>query len=431
MMPTRRSTLLGMMFPYLLKSLPLGLGLVTLFSCQILLGRLLGPALYGEYGYLLTWVTAAAILSRAGHEWSLMRLLPPLIDEGALGRMRHLVVRSFAAVSVRAVVAMAVLMIVFTTMASLNWPTRLMALALVFVMAHAGLMRSFGLTHSAIWTSDAPENFLKPILFVALVWIATNNANIIIVDDILAINLGVSIGALLLTTVLVVGHKAKSLLRARAEPFDLSEARSVTRTLFLSNAMNMVLRNADMLVVGAISPPLETGLYLAATRVAAIPSAIVTIIDPVAGPGIARASHAGDASALRRIINAYSLTTTAVSAGALIFFLIVGDHLVSLLLGDTFTKAANFTTILLLGHLIANITAPGGSLLSLTGNHKISLRISVLSALAFILLLTVLTYLFSAEGAAWAFVIGSAIKATLLIFHAKNATGVSPSFILR
>lgn len=416
--------------PLLLRGAPLGLGLVVLFVSQVLLGRLLGPTLYGQYGYVLAWITTAAILSRAGHEWALMRSLPPLIDEGAFGRMRHLVVQSFAAVSVRAVVAMAVLAIALRTMTPSTWATCSLALGLAFVMAHAGLMRSFGLTHSAVWISDAPENLLKPLIIVALAWFATTHIDALGVTDLLSINLSVSIVALMLTSVLVVGVKARPLLGVHAEPFDLTETRSLTRTMFLANVMTIILRNADLLVVGVLATPLETGLYLAATRIAAIPSAIVTIVDPLAGPAIARASHAGDTRTLRRIANAYSLATTTVSAVALILFMLSGSHLVHLLFGDTFSGAATFAGLLLSGHLIANLTAPGGQMLSLSGNHLLSFHISTASTVAFLMLLVMLSYFFGSTGAAVAFVIGSSIKSTLLAVYVKRATLVSPTFLL-
>jgi len=399
---------------------------------QAWLARLVGVEVFGSYGYVLTWITGGAIVARAGYEWVLIKTLPGMFRDRRHGAARFLLVDAFRAVSVRAIVAA----VVVASALWLNKPSSppldrvavITATALVFLLAWGGVRRAWGLAHGATWLAETPENIVKPILLVvaAASLISINGA--ISVSDLIEVNLVVTALAVIIGLALLL-RKDWSIVDTTAKPLDLAPSRSLMRAMWLTTVLNMVLRSADILLIGALTDARTTGLYIAASRLAAIAGTPVTILDQVVAPRLALAHESGDKAELLRITMEYGLLAAAGCFAFLGLLILMGPNMVTAVFGDAFSESAPLVGILLAGHAVNSLTGASGLLLSMTGSHQLSLLIAIIGAVTMVLLLCFLTPLFQAFGAAAAFSLAVTIKNSAQVAFVVRRIGINPTLL--
>lgn len=417
---------------FAVRAIPVGLGLVCLFVGQAWLARLVGVEVFGSYGYALTWITGGAIMARAGYEWVLIKNLPGMSRDTRNGAARFLLVHAFRAVSVRAIVAAFVVVGALALMspsgASLDRLTLFVAAALVLFLAWGGMRRAWGLAYGATWLADTPENIVKPLLVVLVAAIIISFQGAISVPDLIGVNFAVTALAVIIGIALLL-MKSRSIIDSTSEPVDLTPSRSLMRAMWLTTVLNMVLRNTDILLIGALTDARTTGLYIAASRLAAIAGTPVTVLDQVVAPRIALAHEAGDKAELRKITFEYGLlaaTGCFVFLGLLVF---MRSNLVTTVFGDAFAESAPLVGVLLAGHAVNSLTGPSGLLLSMTGSHKTSVCVAAISALALVALLCLLTPKFQAFGAAAAFSAALTIKNGTQVALVVRRLGINPTLL--
>lgn len=407
---------------YARRALPVGLGLIVSFACQGLLGRMLGPNLFGAYGLLMTWALTTAIMTRAGHELLLMRNLPALIDTGDRSKIRFVIAAAFWGVAKRLIAAVFLLAVVLWLWLQQSPTTIALSVSIAAVAAISGLLRFVSLSQSRTWAAELPESFLRPCLLVAMVFGLNEVGKYTSLTTLLQFTLASALAALFFGTVLLTFTSGLSLFFGQRDPFDLLGGDSLTRSALANSSMQLVFRNADVLAVGTFCSSAETGLYLAATRIAAIPTAVLTTLDPVIGPTISRHAHAGRDDLMRRVTVSYCLVTGAISLVALVMFAAEGARIVTFVFGDAFIDAAPIALILFGGHFISNLGAPVGLSFNLSGRHAANLKINAVAALATAALLFTLTPAFGAFGAGAAFVAASLLKTVMQIVGYRHAT---------
>src|SRR5690606_16885460 len=104
-----------------------------------------------------------------------------------------------------------------------------------------------------------------------------------------------------------------------ATPMETEAHDDLMRTMWLTNLLNIVLRYADILIIGALTDFTSTGIYIAATRIAALASAPVMILDRIVAPPIAEAAEREDHAQIRTSSRQYAILSTAACAALVIF----------------------------------------------------------------------------------------------------------------
>lgn len=373
----------------------------------------MGPELYGQYGLLMVWVTTVALLSRAGHELLLMREVPSLVDAGSHGRLRHLISETLAGVGRRLAVALIGLALVLFWWLDQPWLTTLICMAIASVTAVAGLVRFVGLAHSATWVAEGPESIARPLIVAGLIWWISSQASSHILDLALWATLGAALVSLAVAVAITLRFTTSNLLSHPAEEFLAADAASLARSSLALNVMQILLRNVDLVVVGFLCSPLETGLYLAASRVATIPTAVLTTLDPIFSPRIARVARNEQIRQLHLVTITYASIAASATLSLLLAYLLYGDLLVRSIFGDAYSDTSHILKILLCGHVLANLSGPLGTVFNMTGHHLSTLKIAAVSTLIMMSALAVLVPIAGPAGAAWAFLIASGAKAGL------------------
>lgn len=413
------------------KAIPIGLGLVFMFAGQAVLARLVGVETFGSYGYILTWVTLTATLARAGYEWMLIKALPGHIMRGAAGHTRFLLVKTFKAVTARAGLGLILLCMVGAFAPHLfhnsGWPVLTIGALLVVALTWAGIRRAWALAHGATWFADAPENIIKPICLCIGVGVLINISGSAGVDQILGFNLIITVFSLIAGTALMLTLKDATLLKVASEPVPMTEHHSLMRSMWLTTLLNTVLRNCDILLVGMLTDAQTTGLYLAASKIAAIAGTPATILDQIAAPRIAQAYEMNDRRQLRSITLEYGLLASLGCLAFLGLLGILGSQVLTLTFGKGFADSFPILLVLIAGHAANSLTGPTGMLLAMTGSHRASLIVAGLSAALYVVLLCILTPFYLAMGAAIASAIALTTKVTIQLIFVVRRLDINPT----
>jgi len=411
------------------KTIPVGMGMACLFLSQALMARFMGPDSFGSYSYFMTWITVAALLAKAGHEWVLLKAVPAKIRLHRIGEIRFLVIRAIKAVSVRATLAAAILLalaLVVGRTEGLDAQVMMAGSLLVIVLALAEIRRSLALAYGAIWLAEAPENIIKSgilILVAASVALTGSIAPQAMLWANLAITLFTSMGA----TIVFVRWREKDILSLPSIEIETRSHDDLMRSMWVTNFLNIILKNADILIIGMITDFASTGIYIAATRVAALAAAPVMVLDRIVAPPIAEAAELGDYKRVRASSWEYSILSTSACFILVLFMCVFGDHFISILFGNRYDGALLVTWILLIGHAANALTGPTGVLLSMSGAHRILVFIAIIGAALYLALLFVLAPKYLALGAASAFAVTHTAKALMQAFFVKRRLGINPT----
>lgn len=415
----------------LLGSAPaIAVGLVVSFLAQALFARIVGPEVFGVYIYALTWASGAALLAKGGQEWVLLKVVPSCIQEGAWGQIRFTVERAFAIVARRAVFLAALLAVLGVASGRLsNWSILAVAFALVVTLALAELRRSWALAHREIWLSDAPESIVKSLVLLVVALGFASSGQALNPVTLLWVNVAATGLTALLATVVLLWVRAPDIMRSIAEPVDTSDYDSVARGMWLATAANIVLRSADVIVVGIVMDPETTAIYAVASRIAALAAAPSIVLQRVATPMMSAAAAVGDNAEIRRISRAYVALTTAASVTILLLVLVAGEHAIGALFGGAYLEAELAAKILLFGHVAIALIGPAGLLMAVSGGQTESAVISACSAAIGLLLLAVLTTEFGPIGAAAAMSFALILKSFASAVWVWRTTGVHTTFL--
>ncbi|MDE1167875.1 MAG: MATE family efflux transporter [Pseudomonas sp.] len=149
--------------------------------------------------------------------------------------------------------------------------------------------------------------------------------------------------------------------------------------------------------------------YAVALRIAALINFLLIAMNFIVAPRIAqlhsRHQHAELQQLITQSMRLLYLLATPIVIGVVIF----AGPLMSLF-GSQFVAGTQILIILALGQLINVATGPVGYLLTMTGHETAMRNMYVLSGLACISLVCVLTPLFGVAGAAWATAISTAVQ---------------------
>jgi O-antigen/teichoic acid export membrane protein len=173
----------------------------------------------------------------------------------------------------------------------------------------------------------------------------------------------------------------------------------VSLTLFLYVMMTATSNNLDLVLVGSLKSPYQTGLYGAADRLAVLTTFIFTAVVGIVGPLFSAANARNDRDEMQRIVRA-GVRWSFCSAVVVIIPLMAFPGTVLDLYGHNFAGAASVLRILAVGAFVAAVAGPVGTLLGLTGHQKVVAHASAAALLLAVALEASLIPLIGVKGAA-------------------------------
>jgi O-antigen/teichoic acid export membrane protein len=388
-------------------------GIALAYGAEVALARLMGADEYGLYSLVLAWMTLAALVPPLGLHHAVGRFIPAYLATGDGGRLRG-VIRSSLGLTLGlggalAATALAVL-VRWGDVLGLPGPTAwYVGVALLPLLALLRVVWAMAIAFGRVVVALAPNLVLEPVLVVALAYLAHRLGLPAVAVVVLAVagvarlvELAVQGGALL--------RHGRSLPGPARPVYTLRVWLPVGLSLLAFDAFNLVLRQADLLLIGAMRPPAEVGIYGAALKTTGQVTFLLATTNAVVSPLMAAAWARGDRRELQRLLT-LAAHLSFWPALAVVLGLSLLARPVLALFGPTFVGATTPLIILALGQLVNAATGVVVPLFIVTGHH---VRVTVVFGVS-AALYVVLTYL---GIRAWGLV-GAAL-ATALVMAAWN-----------
>ncbi len=397
------------------------------FASSIVLARILGPAGYGTYAYILAWLGVLSIPAKLGMGLIVSREVPRLVDQGDWGLLNGLMRWA----SKRVLAASVVLSLIAGVLIALFVPADIKPafyISLVFIPLVAltdlrqGTMR--GLHH--VFRSQLPEYFIQPVLFVAVLlgasYLIEGELSITWIMAIRSFSVGV---AFLLGITLLAQVMPKEV--AKTAPAYLKEnwAKGVVPFMVIS-CTHLINKRADILMLGALQGVEAVGIYTIASRGAELITFVLTAVNMSLGPKISACYARGDKKQLQKMVVGSTRAIFAVSLPMALGLMFFGDWFLQLY-GSEFLASGSALKILCVGQLVNASVGSVGVLLDMTGNEKSSASVIGLGAGINVALNALLIPRYGVEGAAIATSTSIVIRNVLLSIRVRQKLDISPT----
>ncbi|KKH47414.1 flippase [Methanosarcina sp. 1.H.A.2.2] len=194
---------------------------------------------------------------------------------------------------------------------------------------------------------------------------------------------------------------------------------------FISNAINIVNYQADVLMIGYFLSATDVGVYSVAVILGKILWMLPDTIQKITYPMISEYYAKGKKKEIEMLVDKcmkYSYLFLIFSSTFLVFF---GKEILTLIYGNEFGKAYFPLIILLIGILFYGTTKSIGSIFAGIGKVQLVYRIPLVSAIINIILNALLIPVYGIAGAAFATSFSLIISMGLMIHYMKMLLGIS------
>jgi O-antigen/teichoic acid export membrane protein len=386
--------------------------LVVGLPLQIYVARVLGAEDLGIYSLVEGAIISVAGLVGFGISPTAVRFIPPLLEQGKFGLVRFLI---FTGVFILLASGLIAYTIGSVSLIWLDdyWPQ---------LRNHHDLIRLMGLA--------IPLSLLVTFLvqclrgFQEVRYLVMGNSvlqllvKVAVVICVFSVGLGIdgyALATVVATTSAVIWMSVGVLRKLSALPGKTENAPRRTfgewshyaLVSYLTSLIGVIGLSVDRFLLGTFVGAAAVGVLVIVRQLQQLPMVFNQMLLMVGSPMFSAAYGRDDKQELQHL---YSLTTdwTLRAAAPLILFLAIFTHPILEIYGSRFFHEGLWPLrILLASVLVTLITGPKGSIALMCGQEKGYLRLSMISAITFILLQITLIPIFELNGAAAAYAISA------------------------
>ncbi|MDP8913834.1 MAG: oligosaccharide flippase family protein [Pseudomonadota bacterium] len=404
-------------------------GLAFGFLLALQLARVLGPSSYGIYGTAMAIVailTAAADLgtarlvtrevakAEAARDWARMR--------GVLHWSRRLALT----LSIGFIIAVASWTwlgwnsdpILLTTLLIGAVSVPLVTLANIDAAALAGLRHFI--------KGQLPEVVLRPALFSLFLFMAS----------LLAIPLSPTSAIALSVASAAFGYATAAVFLRRTLPPELRLERPIVEAkawfrsalpIALSDAVRVGQAQLAVLILAAMADDVTTGTFRAAASIAVLFVVPEAMFNLICAPIMARLHSQGEHARLQRMLFWAAAASTLATSLLVSPFLLFGEGLVALLLGEEFRAASAPLEALGIAAILIAATGPGLVLMNVAGHDREVVAAGAISLLVLVITAGPLIMFMGATGAAVSFGFSSFLWRAIVRHRGLRILHLDPS----
>ncbi len=398
-----------------------------LFVSQIILARWIGAGNYGLYVALWSVVLVAGGLSHLGMSTAMMRLVPQYRAANALAELRGLLIggRFIAIAGGLTVAAAGGLALWLAAKTSDHEFVVAAALALACLPAYALTEAQDGLGRGQGWTfeSIAPPYILRPALLLLTAALAYSLA----LPASAVTAMACALAATWLTAIVQSGliqRRITDTVPAGTAAFAFPFWLKVSLPLLAVSGSELVLQNADVLLLNALRPPEEVGIYYAAAKTTCLALFVHYAVGSAYSGRFATAGALGDHEGLQRLTREAVQWTFWPSLAVTSAVLAAGPFLLRLF-GSEFAGAYPAMLILSVGLMARAATGPSEFVLNMLGRQNDCARSFATAAAVSIVLNLLLIPHWGAFGAATATACAFATASALNWRTARRELGLN------
>lgn len=398
-----------------------------LFIMQVILARWLGATEYGLFVAAWSSVLIVGGFTALGLGIGTMRLVPELIAQNKLAEVRGLL-RSSRMIAVTSGIILAMLggCGVWFISGEENTPLLLAPMMLAFFClpfyAIADVQDGIGRGQGWVIETITPTYIARPIFLLCLLMLAYRAGYDLSASTAMLAALGAIIISAILQTSLV-GWRLTSAVPHGPAIYHVPEWLKISVPLLAVALSELVMQNADVLLLAVFCDPAHIGSYFAAAKTVSLALFIQYAVGSAYGGRIAAASGAKDRLEVeqltRQAVQATFFPTAAVTLGILTL-----GYPILMVFGETFTAAYPLMFIMAIGVLARASVGPSDVILSMLGQQKACATAYTIAAVVCILLNSILIPLMGVYGAAIGTVTAIVTAAALNWRSAKANTGL-------
>lgn len=391
-----------------------------LYLSQIILARWMGASEFGAYVLAWTWVLVLGGLSHLGLSLANMRLLPEYAETGQWTLFRGLLRGGrLIALGVGSIVALAGIATVHLLGSRISSQTAhavMLAMACVPLYALTDLQDGIGRGRGWIGVALIPPYILRPTLLLVGMVIAHELGATMCAVTAAGVAIAATAGAALVQTGLVERRLAAEVPKGpRAYAFRTWF--SISMPLLAIYGAELVMQNADVILLAMYRPAAEVGMYFAAAKTMALVMFVHYAVGSAAAHRFAALKARGDTDGLTRAVRDGVRWTFLPSLAAAIALLALGKPLLWLF-SPEFTAAYPVMAILVVGFLARASVGPAEFLLNMLGQQRAVAAVAISAAIFDIALCAILIPQLGMLGAALG-------NAATLVFAAIAYGGVA------
>jgi O-antigen/teichoic acid export membrane protein len=404
------------------------------FLVAVTLARVLGVEGFGTYSYCFALISILAIPAKFGLPNLIVREVAAACTSGDWGRLRgvirwaNMVAAGFCLAMILVAVAVVFLLrdrLTAVQIATFAWGLILVPPLVLGDMRGAALR---GLHH--VIQGQLPERVLRPaflVLFCGLLQLLNPGSTLGPAD-------AMRLHAFAAVAAFVIG----ALLYLRVRPDMVRIARAIYQhrlwiatamPLAVAGGMQVIIRNADLLVLGLLGSAEDLGVYRAVSQTALLVSIGLTAIDQVVAPQFASLYASDDRRTLQRVATAAArmMLALAVPSGAVM--ILFGGAVLGLVFGESFSGGHLPLALLAVAQLINAAFGSVSALLNMTGHASRTARGMAITTVLVVFLNFLMIPLFGIAGAAAATSIAIVFWNVLLWLEVRRVLDVDSAAI--
>ena len=399
------------------------------YLLHVALARLLGASEFGVWGFAFTLILVAGHAASIGFPDTVVRYLTEYIARADWARARGQVIAgvcvSLGMGAVIGVLAAALILACRDLLPPAAVTPLLIASSVLPVFALQDWMDGAARALHRPLLSMTPIFILRPMAIMggAAIAASLNDG----ADAVLA--MGVTVAAIFITAL------AHAIAFWRALPAPIRQARAAFEWrawLRTSAPLGLVVLAdqaggfADVIALGFMAAPEDTGAYFAAARLVALVALGTFAVSVVSGRRFALHHARGETQELAAHVRASTQWTFCGSLVLVLFLAPAGPLLLSLF-GRDFAAAWPALVILGCGLLARAACGQAEELLAVTGHERTNARIAIICAVIAVAGCFIAASSFGLIGVAGAMALTAAIRSLLFIRAARRLTGFDPA----
>jgi len=397
------------------------------FGVQVFLARLLGVDIYGDYIYVISWVSILVLICNLGFDTASLRFVSAYSSQAEWGLLRgffrtsqHITIISATIISI---LTYSVVWLIRDNIGSELMKTFAVACLMLpvnsLLQVHISSLQALKHTIKA----QAPQVIMRPVLLISGVFVIVAILKCEVSPSlIMAINMATVIIALLLVS-FFFGRVLPKQYRAAQAHFNSVEWRRVAFPLFLISGSQLVLARTDILMVGALLGTSQSGIYAVASQIVTLIAFGITAVNTIVAPLISQLHAQGRYHELQRIVTMSARGIMAYSLPVAVFLLIFGKYVLALY-GQAFVEGYIVLIILSIGQLVVSLAGSVGFLLTMTGHQQEAMWVIGGCALLNIILNAIFIPMMGVMGAAIATMLSTSARSLVLSVLVKRKLNI-------
>lgn len=398
-----------------------------LYLSQVLLARWMGSHEYGIYVYVWTWVLILGGLSALGLAGGTIRLTSEYRVNGhidlALGLARGGRVIALVSGTVVAALGLAGLWLAGDVIARDYVLPAYLALVCIplYAVEHVqdGIGRGRGMTAIAL----VPPYVLRPLLLLAAMVIA-HELDLPMTATTAAMSAIAAVWISTLLQWLLINRRMRSESAAAKPSYDVRTWLAVSLPLVAAYACELVIQNADVLIVSHYMTPTDVAVYFAAAKTMSLIMFVHYAVGSAVAARFSALNARGDRIGLQSFVSDAAQWTFWPSLAGAAIILALGKPLLSLF-GPEFAAGYPVMAILVLGFLFRSAMGPAEILLNMLGKQQICAIVMAVTAVGNVVLNLVLVPRLGLQGAALASVLALSGGALMCYAVARRELGLN------